>query len=74
MADSTEVIRAARELNPGIHVLARASYLRGVDPLRQAGADTVYSGEAEVALAFVESILEIDRERARAHRVLTAGS
>ncbi len=80
MANSIEVIRAARALNARIHVLARASYLRGVEPLRQAGADTVYSGEGEVALAFVESILDrlgatpeqIDRERERARRVLSA--
>lgn len=47
-----------------------------------AGPDTVYSGEGDVALAFVEDILEslgaipeqIDRERARAHPELTAES
>jgi CPA2 family monovalent cation:H+ antiporter-2 len=80
MADATEVIRAARELNPKIRVLARAPYLRDVAALKAAGADTIYSGEGEVALAFVENILEtlgatpeqIDRERARAHRALAA--
>jgi CPA2 family monovalent cation:H+ antiporter-2 len=80
MANSSEVIREARALNPGIRVLARASYLRDVEPLKNAGATTVYSGEGEVALAFVEEILErlgatpeeIDRERDRAHRELTA--
>jgi hypothetical protein len=42
----------------------------------------VYSGEGEVALAFIEDILDtvgasperIDRERARAHRALAAGA
>jgi CPA2 family monovalent cation:H+ antiporter-2 len=75
MANSTETIRAARELNPQIRVLARAPYLRDLQALKQAGADTVYSGEGEVALAFIEDILDrlgatpeqIDRERARAH-------
>ena len=75
MANSAEVIRAARELNPRIRVLARAGYLRGIDALRQAGADRVFSGEGEVALALAEDILEvlgatpeqIDRERDRAH-------
>lgn len=75
MANSTEVIRAAREANPGVRVLARASYLRDLPGLRDAGADTVYTGEGEVALAFVEDLLarlgataeQIDRERARAH-------
>ena len=79
LAGSAEVIRAARLLNPAIRVLARASYLREADALRRAGADTVYSGEGEVALAFVEAILDalgaspeqIDRERARARAELS---
>jgi monovalent cation:H+ antiporter-2, CPA2 family len=78
MANGAEVIRVARTLNPRLRVLARAGYLRGVDDLRQAGADAVYSGEGEVALAFVEDILgvlgatpeQIDRERDRAHTEL----
>ena len=78
MANSTEVIRAAREANPGIRVLARTSYLRELDDMRRAGADTVFSGEGEVALAFVEALMsrlgataeQIDRERARAHQEL----
>ena len=80
MANATEVIRAARALSPRIRVLARTSYLRDVAPLREAGADSVYAGEGEVALAFIEDILEslgataeqIDRERARAHTELVA--
>jgi monovalent cation:H+ antiporter-2, CPA2 family len=75
MANSTEVIRAARDENPGIRVLARATYLRDLPDLKRAGADTVYTGEGEIALAFVEDLLsrlgataeQIDRERARAH-------
>ena len=75
MEHSTEVIRAAREMNPKLRVLARAGYLRDLPELRQAGADSVYAGEGEVALAFVEDILQelgatpeqIDRGRARAH-------
>jgi CPA2 family monovalent cation:H+ antiporter-2 len=79
MASSADVIRMARELNPNIRVLARAAYLRDVPILKSAGANRVYSGEGEVALAFIEDILDtlgatpdqIDRERARAHRELT---
>ncbi len=79
MANATEVIRAAREMNPKLRVLARASYLREVPGLKGAGADAVYSGEGEVALAFVEDILDslgatpeqIERERDRAHRVFS---
>ena len=79
MADSAEVIRNARGLNPDVRVLARAPYLRDLASLKEAGANSVYSGEGEVALAFIEDILEdlgataqqIDRERARAHRELS---
>ncbi len=78
MVNPTEIIRIARELNPRIQVLARTSYLRDVAPLRAAGATVVFSGEAEVALAFTEAILErlgatpdqIGRERDRVHREL----
>lgn len=78
MANSAEVIRMARSLNRSIRVLARASYLRDVAGLREAGANNVYSGEGEVALAFIEDILDtlgatpeqIDRERERAHAEL----
>ena len=79
MANSAEVIRIARTMNPGVRVLARAQYLRDVPSLKDAGANRVYSGEGEVALAFIEDILDslgatpeqIDRERARAHRELS---
>ena len=75
MENSPDVIRNARELNPDVRVLARAAYLRDLSPLHHAGADNVYSGEGEVALAFIEDIMghlgataeQIDRERARAH-------
>jgi monovalent cation:H+ antiporter-2, CPA2 family len=71
--DAGEVIRIARELNPAIRVLARTAYLRERVALRQAGADRVFSGEGEVALAMTESVLQalgaipeqIDKERER---------
>lgn len=55
-------------------MLARAGYLRDLESVRQAGADAVFSGEGEVALAFNEVILnrlgatpeQMDRERERA--------
>ncbi len=70
---SEEIIRAAREMNPDIRVLARGAYLRDLKNLRAAGAQSVFSNEGEVALAFAESILrdlgatpeQIDRERDR---------
>ena len=64
-----------KDLKTAVRVLARASYLRDLSGLKEAGADTVYTGEGEVALAFVEDLLlrlgataeQIDRERVRAH-------
>ena len=78
MSNAAEVIRMARELNPKVHVLARAAYLRDVTGMQRAGADQIFTGEGEVALSLVENILErlgataeqIDRERDRAHREL----
>jgi CPA2 family monovalent cation:H+ antiporter-2 len=80
MQGAEEIIRNARELNSHIRILARASYLRDLPLLRRAGADLVFSGEGEVALAFTEAILralgatpdQIDRERARVHEELTS--
>ena len=81
MSNSTEVIRAAREANPEIRVLARAMYLRDLPDIKRAGADTVFTGEGEVALAFVEDLLlrlgataeQIERGRTRAHQELFSG-
>jgi CPA2 family monovalent cation:H+ antiporter-2 len=77
-----ETIRVARELNPRLHVFARAASLRDVPPIRDAGAEEVFSGEGEVALAMTESVLrrfgatpeQIDRERRRVHDALSGGS
>jgi K+:H+ antiporter len=73
-----ETIRVARELNPAIQILVRTSNLREAAALRSAGANVVFSGEGEVALAFTEAILEnlgatpeqVERERARVHAEL----
>ncbi|MBS0630809.1 MAG: cation:proton antiporter [Verrucomicrobia bacterium] len=69
----SEIIAQARKLNPKIRILARTSYVRELQELRAAGADGVFSGEGEVALAMTELILrnfgataeQIDRERER---------
>jgi len=71
--NTEQVIQLAKELNPDVHVLARTAYLRGQEALRGAGAETVFSGEGEVALALTEAVLQqlgatpeqVDRERAR---------
>ena len=78
MSSAAEAIRMAREMNPTVQVLARAQYLRDLPALLHAGADQVFTGEGEVALALTESVLDrlgataeqIDRERDRAHREL----
>jgi len=70
-----EVIRLAKDINPKLRVLARTTHLRDVDDLHAAGANEVFSGEGEVALALTEAILQrlgatpehMDRERARVH-------
>jgi CPA2 family monovalent cation:H+ antiporter-2 len=79
---SAEMIRLARGLNPAIRILARAAYVRESPALHQAGAEYVFSGEGEVALAMTEAILralgatpeQIDRERERVHRDLVGRS
>jgi CPA2 family monovalent cation:H+ antiporter-2 len=78
MSHSEDVIRVARQLNPSAYVLARTSYLRDIPALQRVGADGVFAGEGEVALAFTEALLDrlgatpeqLDRERDRAHAEL----
>jgi K+:H+ antiporter len=76
LPDVEESLRIAREQNPGLQILARATHLREVPALRAAGANVVVSGEGEVAIAFTAAILrrlgatpeQIDRERERVER------
>ncbi|MEX0676313.1 MAG: cation:proton antiporter [Pirellulales bacterium] len=78
LTGSAEVIRMAKELNPRIRVLARGTYVAELRPLKKAGADLVFSGEGEVALALTVAVLgelgataeQIDRERERVRREL----
>ena len=70
---SPEIIQGAREINPGIDIFVRSVYLRDVPQLKAAGAERVFSGEGEVALAMTEAVLrrlgatadQVDRERDR---------
>jgi len=70
---SPDVIKGARGINPNVHIFVRGNYLRDVPPLRSAGAEEVFAGEGEVAMAMTEAVLrrlgatpdQIDRERAR---------
>jgi CPA2 family monovalent cation:H+ antiporter-2 len=82
MEGTTEAIRIARELNPKLVIFARSSYLIELLELRKAGADIVFSGESEIALAMTEFLLrqlgatleQIDCERARIRSELLSGS
>jgi len=56
-AANRDSVRIARELNHHIHIVARADYLSQVEMLKKAGANEVFTGEGEVALAVVDSIL-----------------
>jgi monovalent cation:H+ antiporter-2, CPA2 family len=68
-----EIVRLARSINPEILIVACALSHRDYETIRQAGADVVFSGEGEVALAITEALLrrlgatpdQIDRERER---------
>jgi CPA2 family monovalent cation:H+ antiporter-2 len=83
--EAAEIIRIARQMNSKLLVLARSYYLRDAPAMHQAGANHVFSGEGEVALAMTEFILrqlgstpeQIDGERRRfreeAFRVDEAG-
>ncbi len=70
-----DIVQAAREINPHLQILSRAPTLRDVEPLKQAGADAVFSGEGEVALAMSSHLLrsmgasdaKIEGERVRFH-------
>jgi CPA2 family monovalent cation:H+ antiporter-2 len=70
---AADIIREAKRRNPKIQVLARTAYLREAEALVDAGADSVFTGEGEVALSMTESVLEtfgatreqIDRESDR---------
>ena len=65
-------------MNSNIRVFARAVYVNEIAALKSAGADVVFSGEGEVALAFTVAVLgdlgathdQIDRERERVRRDL----
>lgn len=79
--NASEIIRQARVLNPDIRILARTNYLREAGELRSAGANGVFSGEGEVALAMTEFILnrfnaspeQIERERERVKQEILHG-
>lgn len=77
-AESAELIRVARQMNPGIRVLVRCGFVSQAKAIREAGANGIFSGEAEVAMAMIEYMLkdlgatpeQMDSERQRVRRDL----
>jgi monovalent cation:H+ antiporter-2, CPA2 family len=75
---TAELIGLARRMNPMIGVLVRCAFLSQVTAMRKAGADLIFSGEAEVAMAMTEYMLkqrgatpeQMDTERRRIRREL----
>jgi CPA2 family monovalent cation:H+ antiporter-2 len=77
-APAREIVEAALDLRPDLRIVSRADYLREAEALRRDGAQAVFSGEGEVALAMSAYLLrelgasaeQIDRERDRVRREL----
>ena len=79
-APAKEIASAAKGINPAISIMAYTTYIRSAKALRQDGAESVFSGEEEVALSMTSSLLrglgateeQVARER-RAARERLAG-
>jgi len=79
---TAEIIRIARKTNPALRIIARANYLREADAMRTAGAEAVFAGEGEVALAMAEhspgfpgaTPEQMDRERQRVRQDVFAST
>jgi len=71
--DRKELVRLAKQLNPGIQIMGRTAYVRELKDLIDVDPENVFSGEGEVAIALTETVLrslgasseQIDRERKR---------
>jgi len=76
--ESPEIVKAARAINPGLYVLARAAFVSQAKAWNDSGVDLVFSAEAEVAVAMVSALLEragatpeqVEQERERARTTL----
>jgi monovalent cation:H+ antiporter-2, CPA2 family len=55
--DAADIIKQALELNPDLRVLARCAHLRNAASLRDAGADFVAAGEAEVGVVLTDAVI-----------------
>jgi CPA2 family monovalent cation:H+ antiporter-2 len=57
--DAADIIKQALQLNPDLRVLVRCAYLREAAALREAGADFIAAGEAEVSVALTEAVISL---------------
>ena len=81
-APSHDIAESAREVNPSIVVMAHTTYIRTAQHLRRQGAETVFSGEEEVALAMASYTLrtlgateeQVTRERQENRKRLSGNS
>jgi monovalent cation:H+ antiporter-2, CPA2 family len=58
LSGAVELIRAARDANPKVHIVVRTVRLETKKSLLEAGADRVFSAEGEMALSITECLLE----------------
>lgn len=56
-APAKEIASAAKGINPHISIMAYTTYIRNAAMLRQDGAESVFSGEEEVALSMTSHLL-----------------
>lgn len=77
-AEASSIIKAARDMNPQLRIITRATYLAEAEALRKAGANAIFTSEGEVALSMSDFLMEklgatdeqIDRERERVRKDL----
>ncbi|MDO5471452.1 MAG: cation:proton antiporter [Akkermansia sp.] len=77
-APAHDIAESAWNINPGITVVAYTTYIRNARMLRRQGAETVFSGEEEVALSMASHTLrslgateeQVAREREENRRIL----
>ena len=63
--DAPDIVKHALHLNPDLRVLARCAHLRQAVALRDAGADFVVAGEAEIGVALTQAVMSISDKSAR---------
>lgn len=62
---ASDIIKQASETNPRLRVLARCGHLRDVSALRNAGADFVAAGEAEIGVALAQAVESFSKRPAK---------